>query len=184
MATVPREKLLADVQFQGAISDFHCVKDALKTADYDEVLLRVNDADMFGDGNNFEVAVTKAAADAWHAAAAAAAEAAAAAAAAAQAAADEATLLRAKQRKRDRQAWQDLGTEVRRYAVKWQVHISLQQCWCAQTAGQRVCHLKGLLRDVWRIWWQPTHIRAAAVDQHAPNCLLPPMLLPHAIRLS
>lgn len=76
------------------------------------MLLRVNDDDIFGDGNNFEVAVTKAAADAWRAADAAAAEVAAAAAAAAQAAADEAVMPRAKQRKRDRQAWQDLGTEV------------------------------------------------------------------------
>ncbi|WIA14707.1 hypothetical protein OEZ85_003200 [Tetradesmus obliquus] len=112
VAAVPREKLLADVQFQGAISDFHCIKYALKSADYDEVLLRVNDDDIFGDGNNFEVAVTKAAADAWRAADAAAAEVAAAAAAAAQAAADEAVMPRAKQRKRDRQAWQDLGTEA------------------------------------------------------------------------
>jgi hypothetical protein len=110
---VAREKLLADVQFQGAISDFHCIKDALKAADYDEVLLRVNDDDIFGDGNNFEVAVTQAAAEAWRSADAAAAEAAAAAAAAAQAAAEEATLPRAKQRKRQRQPWQDLGTEVR-----------------------------------------------------------------------
>ncbi|KAF6260876.1 WD40-repeat-containing domain protein [Scenedesmus sp. NREL 46B-D3] len=111
-AAVPREKLLADIQFQGAISDFHCLKDALKAADYDDVLLRANDDDAFGDGNNFEVAVTKAAAAAWQQADAAAAEAAVAAAAAAQAASDEAVLPRAKQRRRGRQAWQDLGTEV------------------------------------------------------------------------
>jgi hypothetical protein len=121
MAAVPREKLLADIQFQGAISDFHCIKDALKAADYDEVLLRVNDDDVFGDGNNFEVAVTQAAADAWRTADAAAAEAAAAAAAAAQAAAEEAVLPRAKQRKRDRQPWQDLGAEVSWQAVGWRL---------------------------------------------------------------
>lgn len=111
VATVQRDKLLSDIQFQGAISDFHCIKDAVKAADYEELLLRINADDTYGDGNNYEVAVTKAAADAWLAADAAVAAATAAAEAAAKAVAEQAALPRSK-RKRDRQPWQDLGTEV------------------------------------------------------------------------
>lgn len=112
IGTVPREKLLADVQFQGAISDFHCIKDALKAADYEEIAIRVNEDDLFGDGNNFEVAVTQATVEAWRAADAAAAEAAAmAAAAAAQQEGQPAAVPKSK-RKRERQPWVDQGTEV------------------------------------------------------------------------
>jgi hypothetical protein len=55
MAPVPKEKLLADVQFQGAISDFHPIREFIKAADYDPLLIRVNEDDLFGDGNNYEV---------------------------------------------------------------------------------------------------------------------------------
>lgn len=62
---VPKEKLLGDVQFRGAISDFHPFKQKLMGADYDPLIFRINEDDIYGDGNNFEVAVSQSAADAW-----------------------------------------------------------------------------------------------------------------------
>jgi hypothetical protein len=47
------------LQFQGAISDFHPIKESIKAADYDPLLIRLNEDDAYGDGNNFEVAVTQ-----------------------------------------------------------------------------------------------------------------------------
>lgn len=52
---VPKEKLLGDIQFRGAISDFHAIKPQIADADYDPLLIRYNDNDIYGDGNNFEV---------------------------------------------------------------------------------------------------------------------------------
>jgi hypothetical protein len=46
-------------QFQGAISDFHPIKESIKAADYDPLLIRANEDDAYGDGNNFEVAVAQ-----------------------------------------------------------------------------------------------------------------------------
>ena len=81
---VSKETLLGDIQYRGAISDFTIVKKQISKADYDELLIRYNEEDVYGDGNNFELAVTKAAAEAFETqeaervvAAAAAAEAAA-----------------------------------------------------------------------------------------------------------
>jgi hypothetical protein len=54
-ARVPKEKILADVQFQGAISDWHPIKPKVQAADYDPILVRLNDDDLYGDGNNYEV---------------------------------------------------------------------------------------------------------------------------------
>jgi hypothetical protein len=51
--------LCCAVQFQGAISDFHPIREAIKAADYDPLLIRLNDDDLYGDGNNFEVATTQ-----------------------------------------------------------------------------------------------------------------------------
>ena len=53
-AAVPKEKILADIQFQGAISDFHPIKDSIKGADYDLIIIRLNEDDIYGDGNNYE----------------------------------------------------------------------------------------------------------------------------------
>lgn len=53
--TVPRDKILSDIQLQGAISDFHPIKEAVKGADYDPLLVRPNEDDIYGDGNNYEV---------------------------------------------------------------------------------------------------------------------------------
>jgi len=65
MDLIPKEKVLGDVQFRGAISDFHQYKAKILEADYDPLLIRVNEDDLYGDGNNFEVALRKAAADVW-----------------------------------------------------------------------------------------------------------------------
>jgi hypothetical protein len=56
--TVSRDAVLKDVQFRGAISDFHVLKAVLLTADYDPLVLRSNPEDVYGDGNNFEVRST------------------------------------------------------------------------------------------------------------------------------
>ena len=55
MAYVSRDKLAHDIQFRGAISDFHPIKNAVLGADYDPLMLRSNPDDVYGDGNNFEV---------------------------------------------------------------------------------------------------------------------------------
>eukprot|EP00884_Botryococcus_braunii_P002029 jgi/Botrbrau1/11827/Bobra.0224s0023.1 len=52
---VPRDAIMQDIQFRGAISDFHPLKAVLQTADYEPLLLRSNPDDVYGDGNNFEV---------------------------------------------------------------------------------------------------------------------------------
>ncbi len=55
MTYVSKEKLTKDMQFRGAISDFHPIKEHIINADYDLLLLRSNVDDLYGDGNNFEV---------------------------------------------------------------------------------------------------------------------------------
>lgn len=65
---VSKETILGDIQFRGAISDFHAFKAAIVDADCDPLLLRVNEADLYGDGNNFELAVKQQAAEQWGAA--------------------------------------------------------------------------------------------------------------------
>lgn len=140
MLAVPRDKILADIQFQGAISDFHPIKDALKAADYEELLLRINEDDVFGDGNNFEVAVTLATADAWVAADDAAQQATAAAAEAAVAAAGAAeTAVLRRRRRRDPQPWQDQGSEVSvlsQYCMVFR-HNGIEQQRATTTASAR-----------------------------------------------
>ncbi|KAK9826349.1 hypothetical protein WJX81_000804 [Elliptochloris bilobata] len=46
--------LTKDIQFRGAISDFHAFRAPLKAADYDPLVIRSNPEDVYGDGNNFE----------------------------------------------------------------------------------------------------------------------------------
>lgn len=55
MTYVSKEKLVKDMQFRGAISDFHPIKEHIMKSDYDPLLLRTNEDDLYGDGNNFEV---------------------------------------------------------------------------------------------------------------------------------
>jgi hypothetical protein len=57
---IPKEKLLADIQLQGAISDFHPIKDAIRAADCDALAVRPNLDDAYGDGNNYEVRLKQA----------------------------------------------------------------------------------------------------------------------------
>jgi dynein intermediate chain 3, axonemal len=54
-AEVPKDKLLGDIQFRGAISDFHAFRAAIASADCDLLFLRANPTDIYGDGNNFEL---------------------------------------------------------------------------------------------------------------------------------
>eukprot|EP00891_Asterochloris_glomerata_P001605 jgi/Astpho2/1605/e_gw1.00028.2.1_t len=65
MAYVSRDKLAHDIQFRGAISDFHPIKNAVLGADYDPLMLRTNPDDIYGDGNNFELATQRKAAETW-----------------------------------------------------------------------------------------------------------------------
>jgi hypothetical protein len=62
-AELSKETILGDVQFRGAISDFYAYKAQITDADLDPLVLRVNATDMYGDGNNFELVVAKAALD-------------------------------------------------------------------------------------------------------------------------
>ena len=50
---VEKEVILHDIQFRGAISDFHASKKGIQKADYDSLLVRYNEEDIYGDGNNF-----------------------------------------------------------------------------------------------------------------------------------
>jgi hypothetical protein len=67
VCTVTKDAILKDIQFRGAISDFHAHKQAIVDADCDPVVLRLNESDKYGDGNNVEVAVKAAAAEVWNA---------------------------------------------------------------------------------------------------------------------
>lgn len=40
---------------RGAISDFHAYKQKIVDADYDPICLMLNEDDVFGDGNNYQV---------------------------------------------------------------------------------------------------------------------------------
>ena len=60
---VSKETLLGDIQYRGAISDFTVVRKQISEADYEDLLMRYNEDDVYGDGNNFEIAVTKSAAE-------------------------------------------------------------------------------------------------------------------------
>lgn len=62
-APVSKEVIIGDIQFRGAISDFYAFKAAIIDGDLEELLLRVNANDVYGDGNNFELVVSKAASD-------------------------------------------------------------------------------------------------------------------------
>lgn len=55
LITVPKEKLLGDIQFRGAISDFHALKGKIQGADYDALVVRYLPDDVYGEGCNYEV---------------------------------------------------------------------------------------------------------------------------------
>ena len=107
---VQREKVMGDIQFRGAISDFTVIKKQIAEADYDDLLVRYNEDDIYGDGNNFEIACTKAIAEQWER------EGAEKAAAAAAAAAEEAEAAKPGRRKKraakpESKPWVSQGSE-------------------------------------------------------------------------
>ena len=68
--TLSREAVLGDIQFRGAISDFHAARQAIADGGAESLVLRANDSDVYGDGNNYELAVSAAAVGTWSRAAA------------------------------------------------------------------------------------------------------------------
>jgi hypothetical protein len=52
---VSKEALLKDIQFRGAISEFHRLKSVIQGTDLDPILLRLAPANAYADGSNFEV---------------------------------------------------------------------------------------------------------------------------------
>ncbi|GAX83067.1 hypothetical protein CEUSTIGMA_g10493.t1 [Chlamydomonas eustigma] len=63
---VYKEKILQDIQFRGAISDFHVIKTKVLESDFDPLLIKINEEDAYGDGNNFELVLSKEVADVWN----------------------------------------------------------------------------------------------------------------------
>ena len=63
--TIGKEELLKDIQFRGSISDFHYLKAMIQGADYDPLIVRYNEDDLYGDSNNIELVLKKEAADTW-----------------------------------------------------------------------------------------------------------------------
>lgn len=62
---VSKEKILGDIQFRGAISDFYVLKQKILDADYDPLLIKINEDDIYGDGNNWQVVLGGEAAKTW-----------------------------------------------------------------------------------------------------------------------
>lgn len=54
-AQMSKDVIMGDIQFRGAISDFYAFKQQISEADAEILVLRVNAADAYGDGNNFEL---------------------------------------------------------------------------------------------------------------------------------
>ena len=109
---VSKETLLGDVQYRGAISDFTVVKKQITKADYSELWIRYNEDDVYGDGNNFELACTKAAGDQFELEEAEMQVAAEAAATAAAELAEQNKPGRRKKVKPESKPWVSLGSET------------------------------------------------------------------------
>ena len=70
---VKKCEVLKDVRFRGAISDFYCMKEQLVTEEkknetvfnQQTFVLRRNEDDKYGDGNNFELALTEELGEMW-----------------------------------------------------------------------------------------------------------------------
>ncbi|MEW5301410.1 MAG: hypothetical protein WDW36_004270 [Sanguina aurantia] len=60
-----KEKVLSDIQFRGAISDLHPFKPRVVESELDVFMVRQNEDDIYGDGSNYEVALSRSAAEAW-----------------------------------------------------------------------------------------------------------------------
>jgi len=64
-AYVSKEAILGDIQFRGAISDFYAIKQQILDADVDPLLMRINEDDVYGDGNNWQIVLSAEAGKAW-----------------------------------------------------------------------------------------------------------------------
>lgn len=108
--------LLADIQFQGAISDWHCLREELRACKLEALAVRSVLDDAYGDGSNVEVALSSEAEAAW-----AAADAAAVCSGNSDAdggnggsgTGSNGSMHRRPRGLRPPQPWQDLGSEVR-----------------------------------------------------------------------
>uniref|UniRef100_A0A7S0R4E4 WD repeat-containing protein 63 n=1 Tax=Pyramimonas obovata TaxID=1411642 RepID=A0A7S0R4E4_9CHLO len=112
MKHVETATLLHDIQFRGAISDFHPIKTKIQKCDYDPILVRYNEDDIYGDQNNFEIVLLKETADKWLAAEEEAKRRAAEEEAARLAAEEEAKANKGKKKRRPPAPWVSLGSEL------------------------------------------------------------------------
>lgn len=64
---VEKAVVTEDIRFRGAISDFKEFQKGIEACDMDSILMRDNDDDTFGDGNNLEICCKRASADIWEA---------------------------------------------------------------------------------------------------------------------
>lgn len=64
---IEKEVILNDIQFRGAISDFHPIKAKVLEAGAEatHLLIRINETNLYGDNNNFELALSPDAAARW-----------------------------------------------------------------------------------------------------------------------
>ena len=62
---VEKAVVVEDMRFRGAISDFKEFQKGIEACDMDSILMRDNDDDTFGDGNNLEICCKRASADIW-----------------------------------------------------------------------------------------------------------------------
>lgn len=56
---------MQDIQFRGAISDFQPLKAKIIESPLEAFLIRINEANLYGDNNNFELALTAEAIARW-----------------------------------------------------------------------------------------------------------------------
>ena len=67
MMEIEKSVVMEDIRFRGVISDFGPVKKELEASPLEKFILRHNEDDIYGDGNNLEVCVSPASAETWSA---------------------------------------------------------------------------------------------------------------------
>lgn len=55
---IEKETIMKDVQFRGAISDFYVIKQKIQDSEMETLIIRTNEDDLYGDGNNFDLIVS------------------------------------------------------------------------------------------------------------------------------
>ena len=65
MLTVEKAVIVEDIRFRGVISDFGPIKKEIESSKLESFILRHNEDDIYGDGNNLEVCVSEEAAKIW-----------------------------------------------------------------------------------------------------------------------